>query len=378
MRTRLTAPARLAALLALVAAIALAAVPAQAAAKRHFTSKKAIWGPVERGGKSQFPIYHDLGAGIWEHDLNWANTAPTKPADPTDPNDPAYQWPPELDQAIAQAKRNHIRVMLLISKTPGWANGDAPPHWVSDDPQTIADFAKAASRRYPDVRLWMIWGEPNRSANFEPMTPEKHGRSRLTKAQARAPRLYARMVDASYAALKSVRRSNLVIGGNTFTVGEISPYNWIRYMRLPNGRTPRMDMFGHNPFTARRPNLNGPHPTGTDKNYSDFSDLKKFANVLDRNIRDPRGRPLKLFLSEFFFPTDHANHEFPYHVTKRVQASWLKDALRLTAHWSRIYTLGWFSLYDDPPRGDGREVNRGLMTYKGKRKPSYNVFRSGL
>jgi hypothetical protein len=236
----------------------------------------------------------------------------------------------------------------------------------------------AASRRYPDVKLWMIWGEPSRRPNFAPITPEKPGSNRLTKAQRRAPRFYSRMLDASYGALKGVSRSNIVIGGNTFTVGDISPYNWIRYMKLPNGKRPRMDMFGHNPFTARRPNLNSPHPTGKDRNYSDFSDLRKFTKILDRNIRDPHGRPLKLFLSEFFFPTDHANEEFPYHVTKRVQASWLKDALRITSRWSRIYTLGWFSLYDDKPKANHMEVNRGLMTYKGKRKPSYNVFRSGL
>ena len=30
-------------------------------------------------------------------------------------------------------------------------------------------------------------------------------------------------------------------------------------------------------------------------------------------------------------------------------ASWLRSALRITRRSRRIYTLGWFSLYDDPP-----------------------------
>ena len=42
------------------------AAQAPAASKRHFTAKKSIWGPVTRHGKSQFPIYHDLGVGIWQ------------------------------------------------------------------------------------------------------------------------------------------------------------------------------------------------------------------------------------------------------------------------------------------------------------------------
>jgi hypothetical protein len=185
------------------------------------------------------------------------------------------------------------------------------------------------------------------------------------------------MLDASYGALKRVSRSNRIIGGNTFTIGDISAYNWIRYLRLPNGRPPRMDFFGHNPFTSRPPNLNAPHPTGRDANLSDFSDLRKFVRILDRNVRDPRGHRLKIFMSEFFLPTDHANREFPFHVSQGVQAAWLRDALRITERWSRLYTLGWFALYDDPPAPDGLEVNRGLMTFEGRRKPAYRVFRRG-
>jgi hypothetical protein len=362
--------------LALTLALVLVlAAPAAAAPARHFTYKKAIWGPVERDGAPQFPIYRDLGAGIWAYPLSWNDVAPTKPADPKNPNDPAYKWPPELDRAVAEAKRDGIKVMIQLARTPPWANGGQSFFWVPTNPADLANFAAAASRHYPSVRLWQIWGEPSRQGNFLPLTPETPGKSKLTPQQAAAPRFYARMLDASYGALKRVRKSNLVIGGNTFTVGDISPYNWIRYMRLPNGKPPRMDLFGHNPFTAREPNLNAPHPTGRDVNYSDFSDLKKFTRVLDHNIRDPRGKRLRLFLSEFFFPTDHANWEFPFHVDRSVQASWLVKALKITAKWPRIYTLGWYALYDDPPRDDGLEVNRGLMTYDGQRKPSYAAFR---
>src|SRR4051812_5199677 len=71
-------------------------IPAVAGAADQ-TSKKAIWGPAERDGKSQFPIYKDLGVGIYQRSVSWADTAPTKPANPTDPADPAYQWPSDLD-----------------------------------------------------------------------------------------------------------------------------------------------------------------------------------------------------------------------------------------------------------------------------------------
>jgi hypothetical protein len=346
-----------------------------AAPSRHVTDKKSIWGPVTYNGKSQFPIYHDLGAGIWQRTIYWNNIAPQRPTHPKDPTDPAYEWPSDLGLAVKEARRYHIRVSLLVIFTPGWANGGQPYNWVPKKISDYTDFLTAAARRYPSVKLWMIWGEPTRQPNFMPLTPQTLGSRTLTAQQAAAPRYYARMLDASYATLKAVRRSNIVIGGNSFTSGDINPYNWARYLRLPNGKRPRMDLYGHNPFSGRRPQR---HPAFVDPSVVDFSDLEAFAKFLDRNnVRSPSHKPLRFFLSEFFWPTDHANGEFNFHLTPKLQASWLDSALKITESWSRIYTLGWFSLYDDAPNGQGTEVNRGLMRLSGKRKPAYGVFRKG-
>ena len=337
--------------------------------------KKGIWGPVTVQGQSQFPIYRDLGVGVYVTQIRWNDVAPTRPANPLDPADPAYRWRADLDQAATEAAQSGIKVAVQLIGTPPWANGGRKWNFVPTRPADFADFAEAASRRYPTIKLWMVWGEPNRFANFQPMVSETRGRTKLTPAQARAPRYYARMLDLTYGALKAVSPSNLVIGGNTHTVGEISPYNWIRYAKLPGGRRPRMDMWGQNPFSARKPDLSKPpNGPGPDVNYSDFSDLDTFAFVLDRHQRDPRGRPLRLFLSEFFLPTNR-NWEFPFHVTRATQASWLTLAYRIARRWSRIYTLGWLGLYDDPLRSDGLQVNRGLIDRSGRRKPSYNAYK---
>jgi hypothetical protein len=353
--------------------LAVAAPVHADASAGHFTSKKSIWGPVTRNGVSQFPIYHDLGVGIWQTSLSWIAVAPTRPAHPRDPADPAYHWPAELDTAVSEARKYHIRISLLVMSTPPWANGGRPYNWVPTNISDYTDFLRAAARRYPSVKLWMIWGEPSRRPNFMPETPERQGSTTLTAKQAAAPRYYARMLDASYGALKAVRSSNLVIGGNTFTSGDITPYNWVKYMRLPNGKRPRLDLYGHNPFTGRRPGLG----VFQDPQVVDISDMPRFTKFLDRTLRDAHGHPLRLFFSEFFWPTDHANGEFAFHLTKKLQASWLQSALNVVRHTPRVYTLGWFSLYDDPPQPDGRSVNRGLLTFAGKRKPAYNVFRSG-
>ena len=95
----------------------------------------------------------------------------------------------------------------------------------------------------------MIWGEPTRRFNFKPLIPETRDRP-LTRRMKKAPHHYARILDAAYGALKRRSRRNIVIGGNSFTTGDVSPLNWIRNLRLPNGKPPRLDLYGHNPFSA--------------------------------------------------------------------------------------------------------------------------------
>ena len=360
---------------AIAIAVALLATLVGAAPARahHASHKKAIWGPAS---PDAFRTYHRLGVGIYEMYLNWSATAPTRPAKPADPNDPAYAWPPEVDQAIHEANRYGIRVLLQIAATPRWANGGRASNWAPTRPADLAAFAKAAARRYRTVRHWMVWGEPTRRPNFMPLNRETLGEP-LTAKEKRAPRRYARMLDASYRALKRVRRRNVVIGGNSFTTGDISPLNWIRYMRLPSGRRPRMDMYGHNPFTYRRPDLRKPQ-THPGSGYADFSDLDEVWGWLDRyGYRNSRGRRLRVFISEWTLPTDHANHEFNFWVTHAVQARWLRQALRIVRRNHRLYTLGWIALYDDPPLASGDEVNRGLLDYQGRRKRSFYAYRDG-
>src|SRR5215211_6451007 len=84
MSIRIRASVALAAVISLAVAVTADAAPSQ---------KKAIWGPVRVDGVSQFPIYRDLGVGIYQIELHWNNVASSRPARPTDPSDPAYRWP---------------------------------------------------------------------------------------------------------------------------------------------------------------------------------------------------------------------------------------------------------------------------------------------
>lgn len=323
--------------------------------------KKGIWGPAT---PQAFAIYRDLGVSIYQTSIVWPEVAPTRPRDPRDPRDPAYHWPEVLDQAVRLAPASHMRVSVELTKAPAWANGGRPENHPPTRPQDFADFAVAAAHRYPSVHLWAIWGEPVRKENFD------------AGGETQAPRAYARILDAAYGALKAVDSRNLVIGGNTATIGDVSARDWVRNLRLPDGRPPRMDFFGHNPFSLRQPRRDG---TPLGDGHADFSDLDELEGWLDRFLAGRRAGPaqLPLFLLEYTAPTDHPNDEFNFWVDRAVQARWLAAALHIVDADPRIRAVDWISLYDDAPQADGRETDKGLLTYEGERKPAYRAYKRG-
>src|SRR3954447_19789577 len=85
-----------------VVLLGLAADVSAASAAPRQTIKKSIWGEFQHNGVSEFPIYRDLGVGLFQTSLEWSAVAPTRPANPRDPSDPAYQWPADLDWGIGE------------------------------------------------------------------------------------------------------------------------------------------------------------------------------------------------------------------------------------------------------------------------------------
>ena len=340
-------------------------IPAQATATSP--ALKAMWGPSIHDGVSLFPTYRELGTKIYEDKLFWTSTATRRPRNPTNPDDPAYVWPAEITQAVAEAKRYHMQVALQIIGAPRWANGGKAWNWVPLHPQDYANFAIAAAKRYPSVHLWMIWGEPTRSPDFEPLVAAKP-LAKLDAAQQVAPHIYARILDAAYGALKSVSPANLVIGGMTYTTGEISTQQWIENLRLPDGKPPRLDMYGHNPFSFRAPNLS--NPPSPDQEI-DFSDLGRLSKLVDRYLGRPGNPDPKLFISEWTVPTK-VDLEFNFYVEPLIQAQWITDGLRVAGELPSVYAVGWIYLYDEPPESYG-----GLFETDGVKKPGYAAFKDG-
>jgi hypothetical protein len=203
----------------------------------------------------------------------------------------------------------------------------------------------------------MIWGEPNRDDRFQPNAANA----------ATGPRAYAALLDAAYAALKAQSTSNTVIGANTWTSGTVKPPDFLRHMRLPGGRPPRLDWFGHNPFPFRTPRLaERPLPGG----FRDISD----TDTLSDEVRRVYGRRVPLWLSEYTIQSDHGSAVFATFVSRAMQARYLTGGYGIADDLgSRVAGIGWLALLDEPPAPDS--ANTGLMTHALKRKPAFAAMR---
>src|SRR5262245_18296130 len=108
----------------------------------------------------------------------------------------------------------------------------------------------------------------------------------------------------------------------TSTGGDTRPLFFLRWLKLPNGRRPRLDWYGHNPFPFRPPRLKADVLKG---GWRDISDMDVFSREVARAFP---GRP-RLWLSEFTVVSDKQSNIFQIFTSERQQASWLAAAYRI-------------------------------------------------
>ncbi|MBM3668147.1 MAG: hypothetical protein FJW90_11885 [Actinobacteria bacterium] len=376
----------LAPLLALGAALAtLAAAPVALAAE------KAVWGPHQlQAGQdearcpappvpipppepcSAFPTYQDLGADVYQFQIHWDEVAPTRPSNPRDPEDPAYEWLGVYTTMVDDAIAHGVQPAILIQRSPTWANGGRSAIWAPNKPADFANFAFAVSKRFPQVRRFMVWGEPSRAESFMPMK----------KGSPKGPRRYAAILDAAYSSLKQANGANLVIGGMSVNAGTVAPPQYIKAMRR-KGKMPRMDLWGHNPFDRRAPDI-ADKPIGNSRGLNDVDTLwREIRAAYSKGGGKGKGKagkrkrvkaPKGLFLSEWTLPTDHPAPVFgdSFFVSRSEQGKRITAAFKMVNKLKYVKALGYFTLLDQP---GGSGANRwGLIDQDGVRKPGFGAY----
>lgn len=321
---------------------------------------------VDEADPLAFRHVRRAGARLVLGQILWAKVAPGSPPagwNPRDPADPSYDWD-RIDAWVANAVAAGLTPVLQVASAPAWAErcqtaGGIRPHVVCDpDPAMLAEFARAAARRYsgrfaglPRVRYWQGLNEPNLSLFFN---PQFGGDGKPV-----SPELYRRLINAFYAAVKSVDRSNLVLAAGLGPIARpphtIGPMRFARQLLCMRGRRrPRpasgncrggvhFDIFDVHPYTTGGPTHRG---HADDVEIADLPKLRLLLRAADRAGRIKGAfRRTPLWVTEFSWdskPPDPGGLAMP------ILARWASEALH-TAWRAGVSRFFWFSLRDHAP-----------------------------
>jgi len=252
--------------------------------------------------------------------------------------------------------------VLQLGGAPAWAQRCTSPQvarWATcdPDPAKFASFAQAAARRYsgavpgvPAVRYWQALNEPNLTLFFFPQYD--------TAGKALSPELYRNLLNAFYAAIKSVDRSNLVLsaglGPNAVPPWTIGPMQFAREMLcMRSNRRPargdcgggvRFDIFAIQPYSTGGPT----HQGGVnDVQVGDLAKLQTLLRAADRANRiKGQFKRTPLWITEFSWdskPPDPGG--LPMSTLRR----WTAEALH-QAGGAGVSHFFWYSLHDSEPQ----------------------------
>jgi hypothetical protein len=294
----------------------------------------------------------NLGVTTVRFSIHWDQIAPTQPARALASNDPAYQWS-GVDAVLQGLHARGIQPVVTLLGTPGWANGGQKPNVAPNSATTFADFAYAAAKRYPFVRKWTIWNEPNQRLSFATASP----------------RLYVqRLLNPAYASIHRANRHALVAGGVTAprgNTGGVGPLAWVRGMKAARAK---LDAYAHNPYPTH-PNVESPL-SGACRSCGDVSMAN--LNRLLTEVRRDFGRK-EVWLTEYGYQTNPPDRLLG--VNPVGQALYVSEAALRAYQAPGVTMLIQFLLRDEPDLG---RFQSGLVTVNGVAKPAYHAFRFPL
>jgi hypothetical protein len=346
---------RRAAVLAVVAAaFAVASASAGAAPGARFGVTDDAWLLYGQGSlDSRVAELDRRGVDIVRVSVHWDATARREPRDARDPEDRAYRWG-QAGRALDALHRHGIDPLVTLVGTPLWAtDGDdtnAPPR----SADLFADFAYAAAERFPYVRYWTIWNEPNQRLWLDPPSPS----------------LYVnRLLNPGYAAIKQANPRALVGGGVTAprgNTGGVSPLAWIKAMGKAGAR---LDAYAHHPYPLL-PRAETPWTGGC--RYCEtvtMATLERLINAVNRYLG-----PKRIWLTEYGYQTSPPDHWLG--VTWAQQAHYVAEAALRVWKAPHVDMLINFMYRDDADDDPGFQAGwqSGFYSAAGRVKPSLLAF----
>ena len=357
---------RTAAFLFALTLAALAAQPEPARAARPITT--AVFDPgafVSPNQGRAFDRVRATGARMVRLSLYWNDVAPT-------PVPALYNWG-WFDREVQAAMARGLTPFVEVMRAPAWATGNRLDlsGTFRPDPVAFGQFAQAAAARYPQIRFWQPWGEPNRT-HF--LMPQYVG-SQLASAHH-----YRAMVHHFSAGVKSVNPANVVVAGALSPIGRNGSPAPLAFMRemlcLSRSLRPSCDLRGspvafdawsHHAYTEGGPTHRA---RGRDNvSLGDLGDLTRVLNAAVRagHVRAPRG--VGFWVTEFGWDS---NPPDPGALAGWLHARWTSEAIYRM--WKAGVSVATWWKIDDEPLSVSR-YQSGFFGTNGRRKRSLTAFR---
>lgn len=334
------------------------------------------------------------GAAIVRVNILWSTVAPAHPPRGFVPNDSAssgYDWS-AVDAQVRALTGQGLQVLINISSAPKWAEGPHMPKNVQPgtwkpNPTEFAEFATAAARRYdgafpdpsepghalPRVRYWQGWNEPNLDYYLTPQWT-KTGRGFAPAS----PGIYRPMLNAFYAGVKNVSRSNVVLTAGIAPYGNPPGVNFpggyrihpLTFDQLLFSQPVHCDVVAQNSYPIRGPLWHAYQPQDVS-----VADMYKVASIVHAAQRAghllPRG-PKPLWMTELGWNSKPPN---PGGVPLGQQARWYEQAFYEL--WRQgVSTVLLLQLVDSPPIPNyATAYETGLYYLNGRPKPAATAFR---
>jgi hypothetical protein len=330
-----------------VLALALLASSAQASPGARFGIQDDAWLLYGPGSVDQrIATLQGLGVGVVRLTLRWDLVAPTKPAKPRDDTDPAYHDWGAYGEVLDALHAHGLTALVTLYGAPPWANGGANYRHLPTS--GFGDFATAAAVRFPWVRMWTIWNEPNNGMFASPVSPS----------------LYVKqLLNPGYAALHAASSQNLVAGGVTSprkTPSGMAPLAFMQGMRAAHAK---LDAYAVNPYPLSTVET----PTRSSCSHCGYFTMASLPAIRSYVTKYFGAKPL--WLTEYGYQTNPPDRFLG--VSQARQAQYIGAAALRVWKQPGVTVLIQFLLRDEPSVGGWQS---GLYTTTGAPKLSVHAF----
>jgi hypothetical protein len=247
-----------------------------------------------------------------------------------------------FDSVVASAARYGIELTPVVLCAPGWANGNGHYLAYPTDLAAFERFFATVLSRYPTIRAWEIWNEPNNEYFARPQ-----------------PRVgpFVALLRAAHRARGSVGSQARLVSGGLAVSQSFGMFEFFEQMAAA-GALDLIDGLGIHPYSVRAP----------DDPRSTFMRLRELRRRLVARGR----RDISIWLTEYGVPDSTRRSGYGDAGGEERQAELLRRAYAIAARWPWIARLTWYEARDNCADPAEPECRLGLM------RPDFAIKQAGF